>query len=240
MDFNTGGSGGQNPNDPARPLYGSGPAGPAPGLSGGPTGEFNMSNPVGSFVSTVRALVSNPVGFFRSLPRSGGFVNPLAFAAICSLIAAIPFGLLFVLFSLFAADASFFLTAVLLSLLYLVLFPAVTVLSDVVGAAIYHLVVYLLVRQNNAGFGATLRVVCYASFPVILAFLFLIPILNILIGLVLTVYVIILFVLGIREVHGMTTGQAAIVILAPVAVSVVLSLVFGLLAIVIGALAGSA
>ena len=246
MDFNTGRGAdhpSRRPDDSSGPLFGSGgtnPHRPTPGPSaGGTADEFNLSDPLGSFVRTIRSLVLNPVGFFRALPRRGGLVNPLAFAAICSVLAAIPLLILFVLLSLLAADITVVLTALFSSLIFFVVFPIGTIVSAFVNAAIYHLVLYLLVRNNNAGFEATLRVLCYASFPVILAVLFLIPILNILVALALSAYVIFLFVLGIREMHGITTGQAAIVVLAPVAVAVVLSLLLGGLGLVIGGLFGS-
>lgn len=246
MDFNTGrGSGrpSRGPDDSSNPLFGDGqtnpsrpPSGPSAGGSGS---EFDLSDPVNSFIRVTRAVISDPVGFFRALPPRGGFVGPLAFAAVCSVLATIPLLILFVLLSLLAGDVTVVLTALFSSLLLFVVFPVGTIVSAFVNAAIYHLVLYLLVRNNNAGFEATLRVLCYASFPVVLAFLFLIPILNILVALALSVYVILLFVLGIREMHRLTTGQAAIVVLAPFGVGVVLSLLLGVLGLVIGGLAGS-
>src|SRR5918997_5084778 len=63
MDFNTGSSGGRA-DDESRPLYGGetgGPAGGPPrGPAGSPGGEFNLQDPVGSFVSTARAVLLNP------------------------------------------------------------------------------------------------------------------------------------------------------------------------------------
>jgi hypothetical protein len=246
MDFNTGrGSGGpsRGSDDSSSPLFGGGqtnPSRPPVGPSArGTGGEFNLSDPVNSFVRIIRALIANPVGFFRALPPRGGFIRPLAFAAVCSVLAAIPFLILFVLLSLLAADITVVLAALFSSLIFFIVFPVGTIISAFVNAAIYHLVLYLLVRNNNAGFEATLRVLCYASFPVTLAFLFLIPILNILVALALSVYVIFLFVLGIREMHRLTTGQAAIVVLAPFGVAVVFSLILGGFGLVIGGLAGS-
>ena len=246
MDFNTGrGSGdhSQRPNNTSASLFGSGQPEQASPRSGPPVGgsgdEFNLSDPLGSFVRTIRVLISNPVSFFRGLPARGGFVSPLAFAVICSVLAAIPMLILLVLLSLLSADFTVVLAALFSSLIFFVVFPIGTVISAFVNAAIYHLVLYLLVRNNNAGFEATLRVLCYASFPVLLAALFLIPFLNILVALTLSVYVIILFVLGIREMHRVTTGQAAIVVLVPFAVAVVFSLLFGVFGLLIGSLVGS-
>src|ERR671917_673366 len=99
MDFNTGRGEGR-PDDQSRPLYseragGRPVGGPERGPAGGPGGgEFNLQDPINSFVSTVRALVLDPVGFFRGIARRGDFVNPLIFAAICALISALLGGLI--------------------------------------------------------------------------------------------------------------------------------------------------
>lgn len=198
MDFNTGNSGSSRgfSNGPSRSLFGGeGAQRPSSDPAGGTGSEFDLSNPLGSFLQTIRGLISDPTGFFRALPPRGSFLNPLAFAAICSVLAAIPVGVLFVLLSLLAADVTVVITALISSLVLFVAFPVGTVVSAFVNAAIYHLILYLLVRHNNAGFEATLRVLCYASFPVVLAFLFLIPILNVLVGLAISVYVVILIVI---------------------------------------------
>ena len=83
MDFNTGGSGGQNPNDPSRPLFGgesprTSPSGPTGGIGG----EFTLSDPVGSFVRTSVSVVTQPTNFFRGMVRQGNFANPMVFALI--------------------------------------------------------------------------------------------------------------------------------------------------------------
>ena len=43
-------------------------------------GDYNLSDPINSFIDTVRRVVLQSVEFFASLPRSGNFVNPLVFA----------------------------------------------------------------------------------------------------------------------------------------------------------------
>lgn len=51
-------------------------------------------------------------------------------------------------------------------------------------------------------------------------------------------YTVILYVLGIREGHATTTGKAALVVLAPVAVEIALSIFFTIVAFVLGAALG--
>ena len=47
---------------------------------------FVLSNPTGSVVSTIRALLFEPTSFFHCLPPGGSFRNPLVFALVCFLI----------------------------------------------------------------------------------------------------------------------------------------------------------
>ena len=56
--------------------------------TGSATAEFTFTNPVESFVGTVRDLVTRPVDFFRSMARRGDFVNPVIFALVCAVISA--------------------------------------------------------------------------------------------------------------------------------------------------------
>ena len=237
MEFDTGsrsepaGSGGS----------GGGTGTTPPGMSASAGGEFNLSDPVNSFVRTVRSLVFEPTAFFRGMPRNAGLKNPLAFAVICSLIAAAPAALLVLLFSLItglSGDAASAIGGVFGAFVVLLLYPVATVIGLFVGAGIYHLLVILLLRPSNAGFGTTFRVASYGSFPNALGFLAFIPILGILAGLAIGVYSIILYVLGVREGHATTTGKAALVVLAPVAVGLVLSIVFTVLAFILGAALG--
>ncbi len=234
MDFNTGG---QNPNDPSRPLFGGEQPGPARGPVGdGPTGgtggEFNLSDPIRSFVNAVRSVVLAPANFFRGLPRRGGFVNPLAFAVICALISALIGGILTVIFSPFFADAGgtgeAFVGGLVGLIVGLILAPIFTAIGLFIGAGITHLLVMLLVKPTNAGFEATFRVVSYVSVTQLISW---IPFLG---GIIAFVWGVVLSILGIREVHSTTTGTAALVVLIPVAV--ILLLVFALVALVGAAL----
>src|SRR5215210_4436850 len=84
---NHGDTGGQPGEDPRRA-----PAGSA-------TAEFTYTNPIESFVGTVRDLVTRPVNFFRGIPRRGDFVNPLIFALVCAVISAAIGGFLGVLYA---------------------------------------------------------------------------------------------------------------------------------------------
>ena len=235
MDFNTRGGSGRSDD---RPQYGEeagGPArGPAPGAGGSPGGEFNLQDPINSFVDTVRAVVLDPVGFFRGIARRGDFVNPLIFAVICALISALLGGLINLLLSpLFASpgDTGEALAGGVVGFVgNLILAPIFVVIVLFIGAAITHLLVMLLVRPQNAGFEATFRVGAYSQVTQLVSW---IPIIGVIIAVVWTA---ILSIFGIREVHSTTTGKAALVVLIPVAVILLLVILLGvaLIALFVG------
>ena len=81
-----------------------------------------------------------------------------------------------------------------------------------VGAGIWYLLVLLLARPNNTGYESTFRVSAYAAVVYLVSW---IPIVGWIVGLVYGIY---LGVVGIREVHGTTTGRAALVVLIPILV----------------------
>ena len=221
MDFNTEGGSGR-PDD--RPLFGGETdrraGGPERGPAGSPGGEFNLQDPVNSLISTVRALVLDPVGFFRSIPRQGNFVNPLIFAVICAVINGVLGGIIGFLISLTSRSQGF--GGALAGLIGgIILAPIFVVIGIFIGAAIYHLLVMLLVRPTNAGFEATFRVVSYVSVTQLISW---IPLIG---QIVAAVYGIVLAILGIREVHATTTGKAVLIVLIPVAVVLLLVLILG-------------
>jgi hypothetical protein len=185
-------------------------------------GDYDLSNPLESFVETVRRVVLQPVGFFAGLPRQGSLLNPLIFALICTEISAILGGILrlagvgegFVAGYGFQVpenqDFGEFIGSVIFA-------PIGGVIGVFVVAGIAHLLVRLVVGATNSGFGATFRVASYTEVTALVSW---IPI----IGWLLSLYGIYLSVVGIREMHATTTGKAVLVILIPLIVVVVLAL----------------
>jgi hypothetical protein len=216
MDFNTGtggtGSSGGSPQ---------GGGGPSPGPSrSAAAAEFRYTDPVQTFIAAVQAVVLRPVDFFRGILRQGDFINPLIFAIICYEVAAILGGLLG-LVGLGAMNQGLggFIASIILA-------PIFAAIGLFIGAGILHLLVMLIVGSRNSGFEATFRVGAYAAVTSLVSW---IPF----IGGILALYGIYLAIVGIREMHNTTTGKAALVVLIPVAVALVIGLV---LAVVIGAM----
>ena len=187
----------------------------------GPTSEEDSN-----FVNVVRRVVLQPVGFFAGLPRRGNLVSPLLFALICIEVSAIV-GWLLVLIGVgnspsynpnpqtLGLPSVFTPGSPIVSVL---LAPIAGAIGIVIAAAIQQLLVRLIVGARNSGFGATFRVASYTQVTNLVNW---IPI----VGPLLALYGVYLSVVGIREVHGTTTGKAVLVILIPFVVALLVALV---------------
>jgi hypothetical protein len=214
MDFNTGTGGTEGPGGSS-----SGPSSPPPRTSGvAAGGEFNYTDPVQSFISTVQRVVLQPASFFSGILRRGDFINPLIFAIICYEVSAILGGLLRLIG--IGTDIGFggFIVSIILA-------PIGTAIALFIGAGILHLLVMLIVGSRNSGFEATFRVGAYAAVTSLVSW---IPF----IGWIASLYGIYLAIVGIREVHTTTTGKAALVVLIP---AIVVLLLIVILVFAVGA-----
>jgi hypothetical protein len=186
--------------------------------------DYDLSDPLNSFVDVVRRVVLQPTAFFRGLPRQGSLFYPLVFALICIEISTVLGGLIRLTFRTEAMGGfrfwrggygfGEFLTDVILS-------PVGGAIGLFIVAGIAHLLVMVVVGAGNSGFASTFRVVSYASVTNLVNW---IP----LIGGLLALYGLYLAIVGIREVHDTSTGRALLVVLLPVILIVVLVVVLGL------------
>lgn len=184
-------------------------------------GDYNLSDPVNSFVDVVRRVVFQPTAFFGGLPRQGSFLGPLVFALICIEISVVLIGLLtFIdvpggITSMFGATGN---QGFLAFMGGLVIAPIAGTVGLFLSALVTHLLVILVVGAGHSGFGATFRIVSYSSVTSLLGWL---PF----IGWIFSLYRLYLATVGIREMHGTTTGRALLVVLLPAILILVLVLV---------------
>ena len=184
-------------------------------------GDYNLSDPINSFVDVVRRVVFQPAAFFAGLPRQGNLLNPLVFALICIEISVILVGLLtFIdvpggITWLFGAKGNQGLLAFLGGL---VLAPIAGVVGVFLTALVTHLLVMLVVGSGHSGFGSTFRIVAYSSVTSLAGW---IPF----IGWIFSLYRLYLATVGIREMHATTTGRALLVVLLPAILILVLVVV---------------
>jgi hypothetical protein len=184
-------------------------------------GDYNLSDPVNSFVDVVRRVVFQPAAFFGGLPRQGSFLGPLVFALICIEISVVLIGLLtFIdvpggITSMLGATGN---QGFLAFVGGLVIAPIAGTVGLFLSALVTHLLVILVVGAGHSGFGATFRIVSYSSVTSLLGWL---PF----IGWIFSLYRLYLATVGIREMHGTTTGRALLVVLLPAILILVLVLV---------------
>jgi hypothetical protein len=183
--------------------------------------EYDLSDPINSFVDVVRRVVLQPSAFFAGLPRQGSFLNPLVFALICTEISVLLVGLLSLIDvpggmnSLFGASGD---QGFLEFLGGLVVAPIAAAVGIFLTALVTHLLVILVVGSGHAGFGATFRIISYSSVTGLVGW---IPF----IGWIFSLYRLYLATVGIREMHATTTGKALLVVLLPAILILVLVLI---------------
>ena len=196
------------------------------GIGRSASGEgFDLSNPANSFVDVARRVVLQPVRFFGGLPRDQNLLNPLVFALVCIVVSAILSGLLVLLgvqqnpgFNpnpQNAIPSTFAPTSALASILFAPIGGAIGIF---VAAAVQQLLVRLVVGENNQGFASTFKV---ASYTQVTALVNWVPVIGPLVAL----YGLYLSIVGIREIHGTTTGKAALVVLIPFLVVLVVAVI---------------
>src|ERR687894_1224296 len=184
-------------------------------------GDYNLYDPVNSFVDVVRRVVFQHTTFFAGLPRQGNLLNPLVFALICIEVSVILVGLLTFIDVpggvtwLFGARGNQGLLAFLGGL---VLAPIAGAVGVFLTALVTHLLVMLVVGSGHSGFGATFRIVAYSSVTSLAGW---IPF----IGWIFSLYRLYLATVGIREMHATTTGKALLVVLLPAILILVLFVV---------------
>jgi hypothetical protein len=155
---------------------------------------------------TLKESFRSPKEFFARMPKTGGLLNPLLYGLILETLG----GLIGYLWSLVFGspfhsnlrEAGISAVAIGIAIPFLVFF------SILVWAAVLH-VSLLLVGGAKEDFESTLRVVCYSASPEILA---VIPVLG---GLIKFFWKFYINVVGLREVHSITTAKSVTAVILP-------------------------
>lgn len=204
------------------PLVPSAPVPPGGG-SGTPWDQRDRIGFFNALVETTRQVLGSPGAFFRGMPTSGGLGSPLLYAVVIGWIGLVAAALYQALFrsivgSSFAAFGDRPELASALAWIESwggfaaqVVFGAVFVVIGVfIATGILHLML-LLLGGARRDFEASFRVVSYAQATSIL---FLVPFCGQLIG---GVWSLVLYVIGLAEVHQISHGRAAAAVLLPIA-----------------------
>jgi hypothetical protein len=157
-------------------------------------------------LQTLKSSLFTPQEFFSKLPIEGGFVTPLLYALIVQTL-----GMLVSYAWAFSLDHSL-LGATKLSSFWIILLgvlvPMFVFLHVIVSAFVLHISLFLVAAAKRE-FETTFRVVCYSSGPDLFSA---VPVVGGAVALVWHTY---LIVIGLREVHGITTARAFAAVVLP-------------------------
>lgn len=172
----------------------------------------------GAFLKTTKDCLFSPTQFFRKIKAGEGYWAPLIYGLITGIIG---FGVSMIWQWLLVSKLipirmlsfipySFYITFIIIGM------PFMVALSILIGSMITHICL-IIVGGNKSGFQATFRALSYSY----CAHLFdIIPFIGGIIG---SIYMLILTIIGVREVHEITTGRAVLGVLLPVIVIIVIT-----------------
>ncbi|MGC8906633.1 MAG: YIP1 family protein [Desulfomonilaceae bacterium] len=157
--------------------------------------------------ATLKQSLLEPVRFFTAMPRTGGWLHPLLYAIIIGTTGNLAGYVLGALFEIPLISQSKLSPG--MTLFVGMLMPLLVWLGVMLWAVVLHGAIILFGAKKNP-FEATLRITSYASSPDILN---VIPTVGWVIA---AVWKIVLVIIGVREVHRVSTGRAALAVLFPV------------------------
>ena len=158
-----------------------------------------MSEFIDEFIDTWKKVITTPGDFYKEMPTSGGYEEPLKFAAINYLIAGI--GAALITFgSLFGA---------------IIAAPILGIIGIFIVGLILHICFKIV--GGSGSYEGTVRMVSYASAISAVSW---IPVVGWIIGL----YAIYLNIVGGTFVHDLTMGKSAIAVFIPVIIMVILGI----------------
>jgi hypothetical protein len=198
--------------------------------SGLPWEERQTKGLVNAFIETLQMVLIRPVGAFTAMKREGGLGEPLLYAIIggtFGAVFAITYNFVLRSFTPFEdrQGAMAHVFGGLGWIFLLVLAPLFVVIGMFIASAILH-VCLMIVGGAKQSFETTFRVVCFAEGSV--SPLLVIPFCG---GLVVGIWKIILYCIGLARAHETDTGRAVIAVLLPLIVCCggLLLLIFGVL-----------
>ncbi len=185
-----------------------------------------MSEFIDEFIGTWKKVITTPSDFFKEMPTSGGYGEPLKFAVVNYIIAGIGTALVSILIASLLPIASFwpgsaFSFGTALSNII------ITPITGIIGLFILGAILYICFKivGGSGSYEGTVRIVAYASAVDAVSW---IPILGWIVGL----YAIYLGIVGGTFVHNITTLRSAIAIFIPL---IVLLIIGAVLIVVLGA-----
>lgn len=186
-----------------------------------PAWERATSNYPLAFIHTFTEVLLSPKQFFKTLPVGAGVIKPLLFFLVIIEAVAISQAVWQLLGIIPPSPLTESLGHNLQAALSLILYPLQVAIFLFLDTAINHAFLHLL-KAGRKGFEGTFRAEAYSAAPMLLIIIPYIGLPMAAIGM--TVYKF----LGIRHIHGATTGQTIAALVLPMLLAVALGLLLAL------------
>lgn len=180
------------------------------------------------YIETWKEVMQRPSDFYREMPKTGGYADPLTFAAISFITYALLTALLAAIFGRGmymdgmyggmyngmhggTGDFSFFTI-----LMTVIITPIAGIISIFIEAAILYVIYKVL--GGTGSYEGTVRLVSYATAVLVLSW---IPIIGWIVG----IYGIYLYIVGGMHVHDVSMARSAIAVFLPVLLVILLMVI---------------
>lgn len=179
------------------------------------------------YINTWKEVILRPSDFYRSMPKTGGYADPLIFAAINFILYGLLTALIAGLFGrgmyggmydgMYGGFGGFSFLAVIMNV---VIIPIVGIISLFIEAAILYIIYKVL--GGNGSYEGTVRFISYATAVLLLSW---IPF----IGWVFGFYGLYLYILGGMNVHDVSMVKSTIAVLLPTFLAILLGIIIAVL-----------
>ncbi len=176
------------------------------------------------YIETWKEVIQRPSEFYRGMPKTGGYADPLTFAAISFIIYALLTAFLTALFGhgmnmegmyggMYSGARELGFFAILVTL---IITPIAGIISLFIEAAILYVIYKVL--GGIGSYEGTVRFISYATAVLLLSW---IPIISWVIG----IYGIYLYIVGGMYVHNVSMARSAIAVLLPTLLVILLMVI---------------
>ncbi len=181
------------------------------------------------FIEKVKGLLLEPSKTFDSL-KDETLEEALKYYAIVAVVYSALFALMFAFAgSLFGSMMGFRDSGMIMgagagigaAVIFFVMFMILAIAGAFIGGAILHIFVYI--AGGRKGIVQTIKAVMYGATPSLL--LGWIPFINMIAG----IWSLIVEIIGIRQLHELTTGRAVLAVFIPIIIAIILAVVLAAL-----------
>jgi hypothetical protein len=176
-----------------------------------------------NYIKTWKEIMLRPSDFYRGMPTTGGYADPLTFAAISLLISTLLVAFISYITLQFGVSSSMLTLGNMQSSgnnFSIFSYVIVSFVFGIVSIFILALIFYLIYRVlgGTGSYEGTVRFISYAYAPAVLVW---IPLLGFIAG----IYELYLFIVGGMIVHNVSMIKSVIAVLLPIVLIFLLALV---------------